>query len=186
MSAFLIETIWGVTLLALTASAAADLRARLIPNRFSILIALCGLTLQFRLAPAQVWISLLAATTVFGALGVLAHFNVLGGGDVKLISAAALLVAPDRIPFLLAEIALAGGLLSAFYLAAGLVLRRWPQLYRQPSRNLSGGLGKWLKREGLRAARGYPVPYALAVFCGVTFHIIGEFPSCLDAISCSF
>jgi prepilin peptidase CpaA len=176
MSAFLIETIpWGVTLLALTASAAADLRARIIPNRFSILIALCGLALQFRLAPAQVWIALLAAMTVFGALGVLAHFNVLGGGDVKLISAAALLVAPDRIPLLLAEITLAGGLLSAFYLAAGLVLRRWPQLYRRPSKTLGSGLGKWLRREGSRAARGYPVPYALAVFCGVTFHIMESF-----------
>lgn len=188
MSAILIEAIpWGATLLALIASAAADLRARIIPNRFCILIALCGLALQLRLAPGQVWIGLLAAMSVFAALGVLAHFDVLGGGDVKLISAAALLVAPDRIPLLLAEIAVAGGVLSAFYLAAGLVLRRWPRLYRAASKNLGGGLGKWLKREGLRVARGYPVPYALAVLGGVTFHIMKrDFSSCLDAISRSF
>jgi prepilin peptidase CpaA len=109
-------------------------------------------------------------------LGILAHFGVLGGGDLKLISAAALLVPAGRVPLLLAEIALAGGALSAFYLAAGLILRRWPQLYRISGKSFSGGLGKWLKREGLRIARGYPVPYALAVLGGVTFHIISHIP----------
>ncbi len=187
MSMLVISAIpWAASFAALTLSASADLRARIIPNRFSILIALCGLVLQLKLSPGDVWISLLAAASVFAALGFLAHLSILGGGDVKLISAATLLVAPDRIPLLLAEISLAGGALSAIYLAAGHILRRWPQLYRASRKRVTGDWGKWLKREGLRIAGGYPVPYALAVLGGVAFHIIRELPQCLDAISCSF
>lgn len=177
---------WAASFGALTLSAAADLRARIIPNRFSILIALCGLTLQLRAGPEQAWIGILAAMSLFTALGVLAHFGLLGGGDVKLISAATLLAPPPGIPLLLAEIALAGGALSVIYLAAGFILRRRPQLYRPLGKAPAGRFSKWLKREATRMARGFPVPYALAVLGGVTYHIVRELSQCLDAISCSF
>ena len=186
MSAFLFEAIpWGATLLALAASAVADLRDRIIPNRFSILIALCGLAVQLRAGPDHVWIGLLAAMSIFTALGILAHFGLLGGGDVKLISAATLLVAPPDIPFLLAEIALAGGAVSAIYLAAGFILRRRPQLYRAIGKGPAGGFPKWLRREAARIAKGFPVPYALAVLGGIALHITRELPQCLNAISFS-
>jgi Flp pilus assembly protein protease CpaA len=59
---------WAASFAALALSAAADLRARIIPNRYSILIALCGLALQLKLAPGQMWISLLAAASVLPCL----------------------------------------------------------------------------------------------------------------------
>ena len=187
MSVFLIQAIpWGASLIALAASCSADLRARFIPDKFAVLIAVCGLALNLRSAQGQVWYSLLAAASVFLALGVLAHYGFIGGGDVKLIAASALLVPPNSVPLLLAEIALAGGVLSALYLATGFLLRRWPQLYRYAGKTGSKSpFNKWIRCEGLRIARGCPVPYALAVLGGVTMHIMRELPQCLNAISCS-
>jgi prepilin peptidase CpaA len=177
---------WTASLLALAGSAASDLRARIIPNRFAILIALCGLAMALRHGTGALWIGLLAAVCVFLVLGALAHFNVIGGGDVKLIAAACLLVPPDRIPLLLLEIALAGGVLSCIYLAGGFLLRLRPSLYRASSVTArQGAFRKWLRRESARMARGLPMPYALAVLGGVSAHLIRELPSCFSAMSCS-
>jgi prepilin peptidase CpaA len=187
MSVLLIQALpWTASLLALAGSAATDLRARIVPNEFALLIALCGLGLALRSGTGQFWIAIVAALSVFSVLGILAHYNMLGGGDVKLIAATSLLVQPDRVPLLLAEIALAGGVLSCVYLAGGLVLRRWPSLYRiPPGAAQPGPFGKWLRREKSRIARGYPMPYALAVLGGVAVHIIRELPTCFYATSCS-
>lgn len=77
-------------------------------------------------------------------------------------------------------------MVSALYLAVGLLLRRWPKLYRNAGRNgRRGPFSKWIRWEGFRIAKGYPVPYALAVLGGVTMHIMRELPQCLNAISCS-
>lgn len=165
---------WAASLAALTASATADVRTRIIPDGFAILIAACGAALSLRAGAAQAFIGMLAALAVFFALGVLAHYNAIGGGDVKLISAATLLVAPDRVPLLLLEISLAGGALSCLYLASGLALRRWPLIYRGAGRR--AGEYAWLRREARRIARGYPMPYALAVLGGVTIHLMTELP----------
>ncbi len=187
MSVSLIQALpLTASLMALAGSAATDLRARIVPNRFAALIALCGLAMALRPGAGQLWIAVLAAMCVLTALGFLAHYNVLGGGDVKLIAATSLLVAPAHIPLLLIEIALAGGVLSCLYLAGGLLLRRWPALYRRPPGTpRPAAFRKWLRREGSRIARGYPMPYALAVLGGVTFHFMRELPPCFSAISCS-
>ncbi len=174
------------SLLVLAGSAASDLRARIIPDAFAILIALCGLAMALRHGAGTLWIALLAAACVFLALGALAHYNIIGGGDVKLIAAVCLLVPPDRIPLLLVEIALAGGVLSCIYLALGFLLRFKPALYRAlPGAPRPGAFRKWLRREGARIARGYPMPYALAVLGGVTVHLVRELPPCFSAMSCS-
>jgi prepilin peptidase CpaA len=187
MSVPLIQALpWTASLLALAGSAATDLRARIVPDEFATLIAVCGLAMALRFGAGQFWIALLAAFCVFIALGVFAHYNAIGGGDVKLIAATCLLVQPEHIPLLLAEIALAGGVLSCAYLAGGLLLRRWRRT--RPRHADTGQLGafrKWLRREGSRIARGYPLPYALAVLGGVTVHLIRELPPCFSATSCS-
>jgi prepilin peptidase CpaA len=187
MSVSLIQALpWTASLLALAGSAAADLRARIVPNEFAIFIALCGLAMALRPGAGQLWIAVLAAICVFSALGVLAHYNAIGGGDVKLIAATSLLVPPGHIPLLLVEIALAGGMLACLYLAGGLLLRRQPALYRRPTGTAQpSAFRKWLRREGSRIARGYPMPYALAVLGGVTIHLIRELPPCFSATSCS-
>jgi prepilin peptidase CpaA len=177
---------WAVSFLALAGSAATDLRARIIPNELAILIALCGLAMALRSGCAQAGAAVLAGLCVFFFLGALAHYNVIGGGDVKLIAATCLLVPPASVPLILIEIALAGGVLSCLYLAGGFLLRRQPALYRRPAGAAHGGaFRKWLRREAARIARGYPMPYALAVLGGATIHLLRELPPCFSATSCS-
>jgi prepilin peptidase CpaA len=177
---------WAASLAALAGSGVTDLRARLIPNEFAALIAVCGVALGLRFGAGQLCLSLLVAAAVFFALGILAHYNVIGGGDVKLIGAVTLLAPPDRVGLLLVEIALAGGVLSCFYLAAGFVLRRLHRRYRHAGKTSGkSGFSKWARREGIRIAAGYPMPYALAVLGGVASYIIRELPQCLSATSCS-
>ena len=132
------------------------------------------------------WVPLLAAGGVFLILGTLAHYNFIGGGDVKLIAAVCLLVPPDGIPLLLIEIALAGGVLSCIYLAGGFLLRLTPSLYRvSPDFVHRSAFRKWLRREEVRMARGYPMPYAVAILGGVTVHLMRELAPCFSATSCS-
>ncbi len=177
---------WTLSLAALLGSAAIDLRSRIIPNEFVVLIAICGLALCLTQWPGQTWISLLAAAGIFLALGVLSHSDLIGGGDVKLVAAVTLLVPPSHIGLLLIAIALAGGLLSSVYLAGGFLLRSIPLMQGgalQTTRR--NGLQKWLAGEAARIASGKSVPYALAVLGGVIGYLARELPQCSSAISCS-
>jgi prepilin peptidase CpaA len=171
---------WAVALTAVMASAYTDLRDRVIPNELAGLVAATGIALGLLMRPGQIHISLLAAICLLFALGALAHFHLMGGGDVKLISATALLVPPADIGKLLVFIALAGGVVSCAYLLA--------------RRALNGGRFHasdaehqgWLSREGARIASGGPVPYAVAIFGGLAAIMAGEIPQCLSGKYCFF
>lgn len=180
--------LWMMALAALAASSWNDLKYRIIPNELVGVIAAIGIGLSLALRPGQTGISLVAAAVVLLALGVFSHFNMMGGGDVKLISATTLLVPPDRIGQLLVAIALAGGVLACIYLMARHALRRNP-----PGAALiadeAGARGRsrvgWLSNECTRIASGGPMPYALAILGGVAVHIATELPKCLSASFCS-
>ena len=188
MSDFLIHgVLWAVCLAALLASACTDVKSRIIPNRFAMAVAICGLALSIAARPHQLWAVGLGAAAVFFVFGVFAHYGLVGGGDVKLIAATAMLVPPERIPLLLLSIALAGGVLSFAYLAMGYVFRRVRFALPEPP---EAGIAdaepaRWVKSEYARIAAGSPVPYALAVLGGVGSYILGELPKCFSAISCS-
>lgn len=151
----------------LTASAAAvlvfaagrDLATRRIPNRVSAALALLGAGLQ--LHAGQLGPALVAAAAVFGGMYALWRFGWIGGADVKLLSAAALLVPPDRVGALLLAVSLAGGALAAAYL----LLAR----LRLPTPAGTGGrglVGRVLRAEARRIRRGGPLPYAVAIGAG--------------------
>lgn len=178
---------WVVTLVALFLSAATDLKDRIVPNELVMLIAASGLALGLALRADQIWVSLLAAILVLGGLGVLAHYDLLGGGDVKLIAALTLLVPPERIGQLLIGIVLAGGLLGCVYLAARHMLRRRavPQSDGAGPDRQASRFGRLVKQECARIEAGEPMPYALAVFVGAVSHVARELPQCCSAISCS-
>ena len=172
--------LWAIALAAILASAYTDLKDRIIPNELACLVAASGIALGLLTRPGQMPLSLLAAIALLFALGALAHFHMIGGGDVKLISAAALLVPPADIGKLLVFIALAGGVLSCAYLLARRALK-------------GGGLGAmtensqdWLSREGARIAAGGPMPYAVAILGGLATLIAREVPRCLSANFCFF
>lgn len=114
---------------------------------------------------------------VFFGLGIFAHFKMIGGGDLKLISAVTLLVLPDRVGQLLIEIIRAGGLLSCFYLAAHYSLKSLPAS-RSAAAEVApsaSGLARMIKTERARIAVGYPMPYAVAVLGGVIIYAAMEF-----------
>ena len=166
-------------LLLLAAGAATDMRLRIIPNRVVALVGLAGFTLNVMAKPGMAWASLLVALILLIALGALAHFNIIGGGDAKLLAAVTLMAPLDRIGTLLTEIALAGGLLSAAYFVAHCTFRNTPTAV--PS--VSGG--GFLEHERARIATGKSVPYALAILAGVGFYVVSELYQCWSATSCS-
>jgi prepilin peptidase CpaA len=177
---------WPVIFVLLFVSASTDLKRRIIPNELVVAIAAIGVAQGLIARPGLVWLSLLAAVAVFCGLGVLSHYKIIGGGDLKLISAVTFLVPPGRVEQLLIEIALAGGLLSCFYLAAHYGLRSLPA---SPSAAEAGspesGLALMIRTERARIVAGDSLPYALAVLGGVSIYLAGEFFQCLYAMSCS-
>jgi prepilin peptidase CpaA len=167
------------SLILLGVSAGIDLRDRLIPNELVIAVALIGLAQGLASRPEAVWLSLLAAVIVFFSLSIFAHYKIIGGGDMKLITAVTFLVPPDRVGHLLIGIVLAGGVLSCFYLAARYGLKRLPASRSAaaavaPSASASG-LARMIWTERARIAAGSPMPYALAVLGGVIVYTAMEF-----------
>jgi prepilin peptidase CpaA len=178
--------LWSVALVTLVASAWTDLRDRIIPNEFAGLTAACGIGLSLTLRPDETWIGMLVAVLALVGLGVIAHYGAIGGGDVKLISAATLLVPPAHIGQLIAFIALSGGLLSCAYLLARTTLRRSRAVAMLAEGDDGREAGGWFSNECARIATGGPMPYALAILGGVAGTIAGELPQCLSASFCSF
>lgn len=102
----------------LIAAAVSDLRVRRIPNLVSGAIAVLWLAhvLVGAGQPAPM-VDLLYASGIFLLCFMLWRFKIIGGGDVKLLSVLALWAGgPFVLPFL-ALTALAGGLLSLFWIA---------------------------------------------------------------------
>ena len=164
------------SLILLAVSAGTDLKDRLIPNELVVAVAVLGLTQGLIARPGMVWMSLLAAFVVFCGLGILSHYRIIGGGDLKLISAVTLLVPPERVGQLLIEIALAGGVLSCVYLAARFALKNSPAA--------STGAGEvalpetepalTIQTERARIVTGGPLPYAVAILGGVLVYVSRE------------
>ena len=150
-------------------------------------MAAIGVTLGLIARPGIIWLSLLAAASAFAALGVLSHYRIIGGGDLKLISAVTLLVPPERIGRLLVDIALAGGVLGCVYVAAHYGLKglsATPAGARTRAR-LETSEALAIKAECSRIAAFGPLPYAVAIFWGAGAYATSEFLRCLSAISCS-
>lgn len=112
----------------LVAAATTDAIERRIPNALSLGLALLGLA-RIALDLAAGGAALPVAADLAGAAAVFAlgaagfRFGLVGGGDVKLLAAAALwLGAAALLPFLMAT-ALAGGLLAVVFLVVALFHR---------------------------------------------------------------
>ena len=151
---------WSAILAAamLVAAALHDAALRTIPNALCALIAGAGIAL--RLAAGDVWPAVGAAGLVFALACLAWRLGALGGGDVKLLAAASLLVPPASVPTLLLAVALAGGVLALGYLAARHVVPKPPHV--RPA----GFARRLLRAEAWRIRRGGPLPYAVAIAAG--------------------
>jgi prepilin peptidase CpaA len=145
----------------LLAAAVSDIVFRRIPNPIAALVALAGLLRQGLAGGGAFGIALLlAAVVLFG--GVLLWLRgALGGGDVKLLAATALLLPPALVPAQWVAVALAGGALALLHLA----LRPLLGGLRADGRS-RGPLRRMLRREARRIRSGAPLPYGAAIAAG--------------------
>ncbi|QDH35652.1 prepilin peptidase [Porphyrobacter sp. YT40] len=112
--------------IALVFAAFSDIRSRTIANRLNLAIAL-GAPLFWWASGLSLWpgvaIQLGVAVAAFAVFAGLFALNMMGGGDVKLLTALALWVSPAHFMQLLLVMALAGGALTII-MAAWHVMRR--------------------------------------------------------------
>ncbi len=143
----------------LLAAAFHDMAFRTIPNTLAIALAVCGAIL--RVESGDLVPGLIAALVVFAAAALCWWHGWMGGGDVKLLASAALVVSPMQVPMMLAFIAIAGGVLALPYLVAR------HRLAKSAPRRPAMLLARILRAERWRLGRGGPLPYAVAIVLGV-------------------
>ncbi len=196
MSTVIVPAIlWVTGLAALVAGAAVDFRHRIVPNRLVLVVALCGSGLRLWSAPGSIWLALLAAALLIGGLGLLAHREWIGGGDVKLIGAVSLLFRTVDLGELMLSIAIAGGLMGLVYLVVRSAITRKTNVCpaeaapaateKSIEGHIVSGWGRLLDRERMRIVADEPMPYAVAILGGVLFWFVNEAVQCLSATSCS-
>lgn len=154
----------GIVLL--LAAAAHDVVARTIPNRITLLVAAIGLAL--RATDGTIGTAIIIALAVFAGAGLCWWQRWLGGGDVKLLAAAVLLLPPGATLANLIEIAMLGAVLALPYLAARGRLRR----PLASSRALPLRTRAW-RAEQFRLHRGGPLPYGAAIAAGTLLAAVG-------------
>ena len=101
-----------------------------------------------------------AAAIVFAITFIFWRLGWMGGGDVKLLTAAAIFVAPLTVPMLVAATSLAGGVLALVFVVGRRIVAR-PVGGRPPRM-----APRILRGERWRLHRGGPLPYAAAIAAG--------------------
>jgi prepilin peptidase CpaA len=139
-----------------------DLAVRTIPDQVVAALGLLGVAAA--LTNHHFAGSLLVAACLFASCFVIWWFGALGGGDVKLIAVASLMFPPVAIPQWIVAVALAGGILSMFYLGVR------HRVDVGPVRHTC--LGRIVRAERWRMRRGGPLPYAVAIAGGSCFQFI--------------
>jgi prepilin peptidase CpaA len=163
---------YGLTLASvaiLLAAAMHDVVARTVPNWMAITLAVLGIAsriLHDRILNGSILIGFGAAAAVFVLAAICWRRGWLGGGDVKLLGAAALVLPPGDVPGFLSAVALAGAALALIYLVARRITTApTPQ---RPD-NL---IARALRVERWRIHRGGPLPYAFAIAAGFLFVVL--------------
>lgn len=151
----------GLAALMLLIAALCDIRRFEIPDSLSV--AILALAVAYGLTqPGFPWLWHGASFLVMFAIGAgLFAMGWMGGGDVKLLTAAAAWTTLKGLPMMLGGILLAGGLLAAILLASRAVAKR----RGAGADELPGPL-----REGA------PLPYAIAIAGGIFWWVWRAWP----------
>ena len=152
----------GLAVLLLVLASLRDIATRTVPNGIPLALAAIGIAdsaLQGRLV-----LGLIAGVLVFGFAFLCWRMRWIGGADVKLLGAAALLVPPTSVASLVLATAVAGGLLGLVYLLARRLIAA-PTSRGTGARDV-GLLARVWRAERWRLHRGCPLPYACAIACG--------------------
>ncbi len=153
----------GLAVLLLAAAACNDIAARIIPNWISLGVIVLGLLL--RLGDGRLLPALVVALILFALLALCYSRGWLGGGDVKLFSASALLLPPILVPSEIVSVGIAGGILAVIYI----LLRR---VVPRPGPRPRARLARILRAERFRIGRGGPLPYGVGIAIGCTVVLV--------------
>jgi prepilin peptidase CpaA len=160
-----------ITLLAggafLVFAALHDVAARTIPNWTSLGLAILGAVLRWQ--DGQLVAGLALGALVFLVSTFCWTRGWIGGGDVKLLGAAAIFVPPGHVGDMLVSIALAGGVVGLIYLASRHMVSRDPG---PRGKRPDGLLARIRRAERWRVLRGGSLPYASAIAAGTIFVIV--------------
>ncbi len=162
------EILLAAGLALLVFAALHDAAFRTVPNTVCAGLALCGLLM--RGLDGDLPSALAAALLVFACAFICWRLRWMGGGDVKLLGAVALLVPPVHVPMMLISICLAGGALTIPYIIA----RR--RLRAPTGAKPATVIARVLRTERRRLRQGGPLPYAVAIAAGVCFAIVEGAP----------
>jgi len=171
--------LWSTCIALLLLGSATDVAHRIIPNKIIVGIAAMGITYTTIARPESLLLSILSAVCVLFGLGVFSHYKIVGGGDVKLITAVTFFVPPGHIARLLLAIALAGGVLSCTYLVARFYLKggnNGGEICPGKVERSDGGFKAKLRAERMRIVAGNSLPYAVAVLGGMLIYSVKGFP----------
>lgn len=154
----LIHVLVAGSALLLAAAATHDAATRTIPNW--VPAGLLTLGIVVRALDGHALSGAAAASMVFAVCALAWLRGWLGGGDVKLAAAFALVLPPGQAGAFVLATALAGGVLALLYLALIRIVRR-----PAPGRRV-GLIARFLKAEAWRICRGAPLPYGAAIAAG--------------------
>jgi prepilin peptidase CpaA len=138
-----------------------DIVTRIIPHSLVLALAVAGIATGA--TGGYLFGSLLAAGSIFVLSALCWRRGWMGGGDVKLLGAAALAIPPNSVLTFVAAVTIAGALLALLYLAARPLVRA-PVPVRP-----DGLLARAVRVECWRIGRGGPLPYACAIATGFLF-----------------
>jgi len=161
-TAFLSHVLMVIAAALLVLAACLDILTRLIPNSIPLALAVLGVAL--RVADGSWPWALLAAGIVFSLALLCWLRGWMGGGDVKLLGACALLVPPTSVFPMITLVGMAGGALAVVYLTARRLVPRPTPL--PAAQRPHGFLGRALRAERWRLSRGTALPYAVAIAIG--------------------
>jgi prepilin peptidase CpaA len=150
---------------ALLFAALHDIAFRTIPNWVSAAVAVDGG--WFRLLDHRLPAGLSCGVVVFALAAACWWRGWIGGGDVKLLGATAILVPPNLVPGYILTVAVAGGVLALLYLLL-------QQLIPVPRpRHPASLLWRILVVECRRIRRRISLPYATAISAAAVFVLAG-------------
>ena len=143
-----------------------DVVSRTVPNWMPMVIA--GFGIAAAAADDRLLISGGLGLTIFFVAAICWRRGWLGGADVKLLGAIAIVLPPGMVSMFAIAMSLAGAVHAVVYMVARRVVTRPPPL-ALPSPASRPLLSRALRAERWRISRGGPLPYACAIAFGFLF-----------------
>jgi prepilin peptidase CpaA len=143
-----------------------DVVSRTVPNWMPGLIACFGVAAAF--ADDRLLISLCLGLVIFVVAAICWRRGWMGGADVKLLGAVAIVLPPGMVASFAIAMSLAGAAHAIIYMLARGMVTPPPPLPAHDSRRRSL-LERAMRAERWRISRGGPLPYACAIAFGFVF-----------------